>query len=206
MANQQLDLFDSPPSRNQEHLPSIPGLLYVDDFLSENEQVTALHAIDGAPWRKDLQRRVQHYGWLYDYQSRSVTHDMKLGRLPPWLQFLGKKLCAVGIFPQPPDQAIVNEYVPGQGIAMHVDRRCFGPVVATISLGDAWHMDLRTFGKKPAQVEHILLRTGSVLALAEDARYRWMHGIAPRKKERDSNGWRRRERRVSVTFRTVILD
>ena len=38
---------------------------------------------------------------------------------------------------RPFEQAIVNEYEPGQGIAPHVDRDCFGPVVATVSLGSA---------------------------------------------------------------------
>ena len=208
MPTGQLDFVDTLPNPNQEPLvlPEIQGLSYVEDFLSEREQSRTLRTIDGAPWRNDLQRRVQHYGWRYDYESRSVTHDMELGPLPPWLQSLASRLCEAGMYPQPPDQAIVNEYLPGQGIAMHVDRKCFGPVVATISLGDAWHMDLRPTGRTPGRVEQVLLRAGSVLALSGDARYQWMHGIAPRKKERVGDGWRHRERRVSVTFRTVLLD
>ena len=42
---------------------------------------------------------------------------------------------------RPFEQAIVNEYEPGQGIAPHIDRDCFGPVVATVSLGSAVNMD-----------------------------------------------------------------
>jgi alkylated DNA repair dioxygenase AlkB len=43
---------------------------------------------------------------------------------------------------QEADQAIINEYQPGQGISPHVDCvPCFGPVVAAISLGSDCVMD-----------------------------------------------------------------
>ncbi len=134
--------------------------------------------------------------------------DMRIGPFPDWLKALTVKLLTAGIFPTLPDQAIVNEYEPGQGIAMHVDRHCFGPTVATISLGDAWQMHFRP-ARKPcdASPKHHLLQPGSVLALTDDVRYRWLHGIAPRRRERTPDGaFRPRRRRVSVTFRTVHLD
>ena len=159
--------------------PRIAGLRYIEDFLSSDEQDSAIDAIDAAPWRDDLRRRVQHYGWRYDYRSRIVTPDMRLGAFPPWLFHLAGKLHHAGHFDQFPDQAIVNEYQPGQGIAMHMDRQCFGPVVATISLADDWRMDFRPLRQPEASTEHLLLRAGSVLALSDDARYRWLHGIAP---------------------------
>ena len=50
--------------------------------------------MDGAKdmWRDDLRRRVQHYGWLYDYKARSITSDMHVGPLPDWLAKLAKRL------------------------------------------------------------------------------------------------------------------
>ena len=208
MSGGQLDLLGALPAydRNAPVLADIDGLRYVREFLSEEEQHRTLRNIDRAPWQDDLKRRVQHYGWRYDYQSRIVSHDMRIGEFPMWLQSLAAKLRDAGMFRRTPDQAIVNEYLPGQGIAMHVDRQCFGPVVATISLCDAWHMDLRPLRGSPSETRHILLQAGSVLILSGEARYRWMHGISPRKRERDGHGWRRRERRLSVTFRTVLLD
>ena len=208
MPRGQLDLLDafSPFDQNAAVLADVDGLRYVQDFLSEEEQQRTLREIDRAPWKDDLKRRVQHYGWRYDYQSRIVSRDMRIGEFPTWLQGLAEKLRAAKLFDRAPDQAIVNEYLPGQGIAMHVDRQCFGPVVATISLGDAWHMVLRPLRGSPSETKQILLQVGSVLILSGDARYCWKHGISPRKNERDARGLRRRERRVSVTFRTVLLD
>ena len=202
----EIDIQDA-PAPAPPRVPDIVGLHYLQHFLSTDEQARASAAINAAPWRDDLQRRVQHYGWRYDYRSRVVTRDMRIGPFPPWLQSLAAKLCHFGLFAEPPDQAIVNEYEPGQGIAMHVDRQCFGPVVATVSLGDAWYMNFRPSRQRQGPIEQILLQVGSVLALSLDARYRWLHGIAPRHRERnDQGGWRLRRRRLSITFRTVLLD
>jgi hypothetical protein len=33
---------------------------------------TLFETLDGAPWRSDLKRRVQHYGWRYGYRARQV--------------------------------------------------------------------------------------------------------------------------------------
>ena len=183
----------------------VPGRQYIPCFLSDADQAATVRHIDNLRWREDLERRVQHYGWRYDYQARGVGADMRIGPLPDWLRAIGRRLFdETGAFDREPDQAIVNEYWPGQGIAMHVDRDCFGPAVAMVSLGDAWRMDLRRVGAGKGEGESILLEPGSALVLSGEARNRWQHGIARRKRERVGGGWRPRERRVSVTFRTVL--
>ena len=188
-------------------VPDIQGLRYVTDFLSVNEQEAAVRHIDGQSWRNDLERRVQHYGWRYDYRARTVGHDMHIGPLPAWLLGIAERLYAeTHLFERVPDQAIVNEYQPGQGIAMHADRQCFGATVATVSLGDAWRMDLRPAGGKADTRVDILLEQGSALLMTGDARWRWFHGIAKRLKERIDGGSRLRKRRLSLTFRTVLYD
>ena len=97
----------------------------------------------------------------------------------------------------------MNEYLPGQGIAMHVDRDCFGPAVATVSLGDDWLMDLRPLAPDVDVTQSILLERGSALVMTGEARQHWLHGIAKRKRDSVNGGWRERRRRVSLTFRTV---
>lgn len=189
-------------------VPAIPGLTYLPDFLSAAEQKRTLEVIDGSDWMPTLERKVQHYGWRYDYRSRVVTTDMHIGPLPAWLDDLARRLFReTDSFDRVPDQAIVNEYTPGQGIAMHTDRHCFGDSVATVSLGDTWQMDFRPLDAERSRTVHMTLARGSALVLSEDARHRWLHGIAKRRRERQRHGgWRPRERRVSVTFRTVLLE
>ena len=215
--NDQLD-FDFGNTRGGAHqlqapddetttVPAIPGLTYISKFLSADEQAAAIRHVDEEPWRSDRERRVQHYGWRYDYRARTVGHDMHIGPLPEWLQAISERLHAeTGLFDRVPDQAIVNEYFPGQGIAMHADRQCFGATVATVSLGDAWRMDLRPAGGKADTRVDILLEQGSALLMTGDARWRWLHGIAKRQKERTDAGSRMRKRRLSLTFRTVLYD
>ena len=194
-----------PTADAEARAPVIAGLRYIQGFMSDAEQATTMQYIDSSPWCSDLDRHVQHYGWRYDYKARNVGTDKRIGPLPDWLRAIGRRLFdETGAFDREPDQAIVNEYLPGQGIAMHVDRDCFGPAVATVSLGDAWRMDLRRVGAGKGEGESILLEPGSALVLSGEARNRWQHGIARRKRERVGGGWRPRERRVSVTFRTVL--
>lgn len=189
----------------QPHVPDIPGLHYIRTFLDDHQQRSAVRRIDeSAAWLTDLERRVQHYGWRYDYRARTIDRSMRIGPLPDWLEAIAVLLYErTGQFASVPNQAIVNEYEQGQGIAMHVDRQCFGPTVATISLGDDWMMDFRAVGGR--EKEQLLLERGSALVLTEKARYGWLHGITKRKSESLGSVRRHRERRLSLTFRTVSL-
>lgn len=102
----------------------VPGLYFFETFLSQEEQDYCVQRVDAAEteWRHDLSRRVQHYGWRYDYKSRAITPDMHLGALPDWLDDVAQKLYErTGLFDRVPEQVIVNEYQQGQGIAMHID-------------------------------------------------------------------------------------
>ena len=191
---------------SQPHVPDIPGLHYIPAFLDDQQQGSAIRQIDEdeSAWLTDLERRVQHYGWRYDYRARTIDRGMRIGPLPDWLKEIAVLLYErTGKFDSVPNQAIVNEYEPGQGIAMHVDRHCFGPTVATVSLGDDWTMDFRAIGGD--EKTQLLLERGSALVLTEAARNRWLHGIAKRKSELIGSIRRPRERRLSLTFRTVQL-
>ena len=182
----------------------VPGLKFIEEFLSPEEQAHCVREVDAAvnEWRDDLSRRVQHYGWRYDYKARAIAPDMHIGALPDWLARLAQRLYKeVGLFDRVPEQVIVNEYLPGQGIAMHTDHRGFGPTVCTISLLDDWEMDFAEDWKDKTPV---LLQRGSCVLLTDSARSVWQHGIAPRKTDSLLGGHRNRTRRLSLTFRTVL--
>lgn len=217
ITNGQLDLFVDTPTlpehlnygleeRKMHRIPGIGGLYYFHGFLNEHDQHELIKCIDAAPWRTDLERRVQHYGWQYDYRTRTVTPDMGLGPLPKWVADVASRLYSeTKLFDRVPDQAIVNEYRPGQGIALHADRQCFGNTVATLSLGDDWEMRLRPVRGTAKEDRRIMLARGSVLILTADSRSRWMHGIDKRRTEKGTTGQRDRQRRLSLTLRTMLL-
>ena len=183
------------------------GVVY-EPFLTDEECQNLLASIDECPWLNDLKRRVQHYGWKYDYTSRSLSADMRIGALPDFVGDVATRLYDRGWFDRAPDQVIVNEYHPGQGISPHVDRECFGPTVATLSLGDTWPMEFTpTVQNRAARAKiELVLEVGSILVLTGAARSSWTHGIVPRQADSHGRSRRPRRRRVSVTFRTVKRD
>jgi alkylated DNA repair dioxygenase AlkB len=180
-----------------------PGLAYLPAYVAEDEAARLLAAIDGEPWLGDLERRVQHYGWRYDYKARSVAASSCLGPLPAWAAALAGRLVAERLVPEMPDQAIVNEYTPGQGIAPHVDCvPCFGAAIASLSLGSACALEMTRRGD--SEKVTLLLEPRSVLVLSGEARYGWRHGIPRRKKDIVGGRTVVRARRVSITFRKVL--
>jgi alkylated DNA repair dioxygenase AlkB len=180
-------------------LDAPPGLQIVRDFISVEEEKELLAAIESGTWMQDLTRRVQHYGWRYDYKTRKVSSDAYLGVLPEWANDLGRRLLDQGLIGELPDQMIVNEYVRDQGIAKHIDSPAsFRGEVAMVSLCESWGMIFR--GPKGAKVEQVLERR-SVAVLSGPARHTWTHEIPKRRNELAGP----RHRRLSLTFRKVDM-
>ena len=180
-----------------------PSARYLPDYVDAAKARELLAQIDALPWRDDLRRRVQHYGYRYNYKARRVTRDSYLGPLPEWLATLAGGLSADGIFEAVPDQVIVNEYLPGQGIAAHVDcEPCFGDMIASLSLGSGCTMEFTPLGPQPALAHR--LEPASLLVLEGASRFDWKHGIAARRSDEVGGASVPRGRRVSLTFRNVI--
>ncbi|MFD0917561.1 alpha-ketoglutarate-dependent dioxygenase AlkB [Pseudahrensia aquimaris] len=184
-------------------LQRIPnGLQLKRNLISSEQHDRLLSQVDAQPWRTDLKRRVQHYGWRYDYRARSVARDDYIGQLPNWLSSIAHKLKADGFFATIPDQAIVNEYLPGQGISSHVDcEPCFGDSVASLSLGSRCVMNFEQVSDSTRF--QALLEPCSMIIISGEARFGWKHGIAARKSDVIGGIRHKRKRRVSITFRTV---
>ncbi len=183
--------------------PSIfaQGAVLVPDFVSPAEEERILLRISQAPWLTELRRRVQHYGYRYDYAGRAAPAPAT--PFPAWASVMADRMRAHFGGDAAPAQCIVNEYRPGQTIAMHADHAQFGPVVASLSLSADWPMRFRPRGGQAyargalAGDETALLPRRSLLVLSDPARHRWMHGIA----RPDSAPMT--VTRVSATFRTL---
>ncbi len=194
----------SPPS-NQEAIDAIAGLDYIEDYINESKHNMLMKRIDEQQWLNDLKRRVQHYGYKYDYKARRVVRDMRIGKLPEWLEELAKELCEDGHMPEVADQVIVNNYKPRQGISRHIDcEPCFEDTIVSLSLGSGCFMDFTN--KDKTEKFPVWLAPRSIVVLKDEARYEWLHGIAPRKSDTWEGNTVPRERRVSLTFRKVIID
>ena len=125
------------------------GLEYHADFLGTSEEDGLLAHIDDAEWLTDLSRRVMHFGYKYDYTSRRLDETARIGPLPEWLAQLSNMVREAASeeakqLLDPPRAVRTGDHqrVPAwTGIAPHIDRDCFGPIVATVSLGSAVNMD-----------------------------------------------------------------
>lgn len=178
----------------------IDGLSYIKNYITREQAAALIDHIDESPWDTGLKRRVQHYGWRYDYKARRVEHSAFLGPLPAWLRGMSENLARRGIFASAPDQVIINEYLPGQGISAHVDcAACFGPIIASLSLGSACIM---RFSRQPVRIEKTLAAQ-SLLVLTGEARGKWTHEIPARKSDLIDGRKQTRSRRLSLTFRTI---
>ena len=178
---------------------NVPGLVLVNDFVSEKEETDLLKVINAGKWRDDIKaRRVQHYGFTFDYKTRDVGTETN--RFPSCVdRILKSKLLKISNF----DQMTVNEYVPGKGIAGHVDTHSAfeGPIVS-VSLAASTVMTFRHFTDKTLHKSFEIPRR-SMLVMSGPARYWWEHGIAYRSNDLINGTLRKRDTRISLTFRKV---
>lgn len=185
-------------------LIEIPGLQYIPEYITEDEHAQLLEDIDRQIWQEDLKRRVQHYGYKYDYKKRAVDYSMYLGELPDWLLTIAQKFDERKLVTKIPDQVIINEYKPGQGIAAHIDcPPCFDKTIISLSLGSTCVMEF-TNVKTKVKIP-ILLYPRSLIVLQGESRYEWQHGIPQRQTDKYEGRKFVRTRRVSLTFRNILL-
>jgi alkylated DNA repair dioxygenase AlkB len=182
----------------------IAGLQYFPGYLSQKQEDWLIKAIDRQTWLSDLKRRVQHYGYRYNYKARTVERAADfLGSLPEWINPLIQKILNEKLITKIPDQLIVNEYEPGQGISEHIDCvPCFDETIFSLSLGSACVMNFTRV--EPLDKVSLLLEPGSLLILRGEARYNWKHGIIPHKTDIYRGQIIQRTRRISLTFRNIL--
>jgi alkylated DNA repair dioxygenase AlkB len=186
-------------------IKKISGLKHIYEYITENEHDNLLGIIDQQTWMETLKRRVQHYGYKYDYKKRSLDSSMYLGNIPNWILNFAIRLYEHNFLEKVPDQVIINEYQPGQGISEHIDcPPCFDKTIISLSLGSSCIMQFTN--EKSLEKIPILLYPRSLIVLQGAARYEWKHGIPPRKIDRYEGKEFIRTRRVSMTFRNIRLD
>ncbi len=182
----------------------VPGLSIIPDFVTAEEAGDLVSFADQQTWRNDLKRRVQHYGYRYDYKARRVTADLALGPLPGILQSLAEHLYGLNVFPEIPDQVIINEYLPGQGISEHVDCiPCFSDTIVSLSLLSASTMKFAQ--PKTGENAEVRLEERCLVIFKGEARYHWSHCIPARKSDVVGGIKLMRARRLSLTFRKVRI-
>jgi alkylated DNA repair protein alkB family protein 8 len=123
------------------------GLVVVEDCISKGEEHSLLQILSGD--REDVGfdkekkrdhlklRRVEHYGYKFEYGSNNVDPEKPLSvPIPKLLYDILKRMLEQKIISYFPDQLTVNEYQAGQGIPPHVDTHsAFEGEIISLSLG-----------------------------------------------------------------------
>ncbi|XP_021928885.1 alkylated DNA repair protein alkB homolog 8 isoform X2 [Zootermopsis nevadensis] len=191
-----------------------PGLILLEEFVTEDEEESLLNCIDWKTTDSHLgqtlkHRRVKHYGYEFRYDINSVDKDCPLSEIiPSECNFLLDRLKEnnANVLSSFPTQLTVNHYQPGQGIPPHVDTHsAFEDPILSLSLGSSIVMEFR---HQIGQMIPVLLPRRSLLIMSEEARYAWSHGITPRKTDviPTQSGdltIQQRGERTSFTFRCI---
>ncbi|KAF8468640.1 hypothetical protein JB92DRAFT_3059197 [Gautieria morchelliformis] len=244
-ASPTLDIFNDLPSAGeafpspchyaldtpmaQRTKPSISGLFFDPSVLISEELATSL-----------TEHASRYFGTTSRPQGSAVNQVMFFGRasekgsgLPPFLDELIPRLSALlqphlpmdahrMLFPpkilwsSPASrQAILNHYIPGEGITPHVDLLTrFADGIVAVSLGGGTVMTFRRVVDNGSANElegdrwDVYLPARSILVLTGDARYKWTHGIEGRLADcvadKGDPSWIQRETRVSITLRWLL--
>jgi len=200
---------------------TVPGLRIVEDFVSEEEEAELLSIFDrdDAAWEDGISRRVQHYGYPFNYRTLMLDYNRPVEPIPthcvPLIERMSSLMDSESVLPL--SQLTINEYEPGQGIASHIDTfNCFGPEIYVLSLNSSITMSLthrsqmETVGEASKEEsthqrkKHVWLPRRSLLILSGEARYEWGHCISSRMQDKRNGILIPRGKRVSLTFRQAF--
>jgi len=175
-------------------IDSIPGFTYVPNYISEDEETTLLEHLTTQEWDTRLSRRTLHYGWRYPYSPFGKLEQTTA--IPEWILPVQTRLEST--FGTTFDQLIVNEYLPGQGIAPHVDHMgFFDDTIAVISIGSDTVLHM-THKSRPNV--NVTVQRCSMYGMQDIARYVYKHSIS----RLTHDNMIPRKTRYSLTFRKTI--
>lgn len=179
----------------------VPGLILHQDFISTSLEDELMHEIDCQKWLVDYNRRLQYYGYRNELEAPYDLVEFPVP-MPPLMLKLSKEIVQRNFLLIQPDQVIINEYLPGEGIKPHKDRNYFENQICGINLGSGCIIKFI----KGADVENVEVPRRSLYVIQDEARYKWTHGIPPRKKDVINGNIQHRERRLSITYRKVKMN
>ncbi|CAH1114471.1 unnamed protein product [Psylliodes chrysocephalus] len=155
-----------------------PTIYYIPNFISREEEAHILKNVYQVPkpkWTNLSNRRLQDYG--------GVPHEK--GMIPEpianWLEPYLNKIHDINLFEnRKPNQVLVNEYLPGQGIMPHTDGPLFYPTIATISCGSHTVLEFLENNAGRKKVCELLLEPCSLVIIKDDMYSKYLHSIPER--------------------------
>ncbi|RNF07609.1 alkylated DNA repair protein alkB like protein 6 [Trypanosoma conorhini] len=185
------------------HVGDVPGLHYIPNYISEDEEQQILQLVKDTPKELKTQlekRTVQEWGCtMCEECNKSFVADRNM---PPWVDACNDMLLHDGIFTPStfPNSVRVHEYQVGEGIGAHCDGPIYVPLVSVLSLNspcvmffyarrepyaqpmehynDTFRFDTGIAVEKPLQF--VVMEPRSLLLFRGDAYYYHPHGTSDR--------------------------
>lgn len=198
-------------------LKAPPTVYYIPNFITPEEETHILKNVYSAPkpkWTCLCRRRLQDYG--------GVPHEKGMipEAIPSWLTKYMEKVAQLNIFDgNKPNQVLVNEYLPGQGIMPHTDGPLFYPTIATISCGSHTVLEFLENSESRGKICQLLLERCSLVVIRDNMYTKYLHSIQEIESDTINEGCAnllncgkqyvigdkiKRDTRVSLTIRNVI--
>ena len=178
------------------------GLEYYPNYISDQQQLELQQLFDSLVWHgngqppnSQLKRKTLQFGHLFDYNLRKITATLPI---PPLLQLLISRLNLE--FGENFNHICINNYELGQGIMPHIDAPLFGPKIVVISMLSSCLME---FSKDLVKYQ-LKLEPKSLILMQDVARYDYKHSISKDLVEYLDGEEIVRERRISITFRSIL--
>jgi alkylated DNA repair dioxygenase AlkB len=191
----------------------LDGLFYVQNIIEPDFAAEIIEYLNKQEWKgisaSTNGRKVQQYGYEYNYTTRQDSNYKKIQDIPEILLIL--KNIAIDTIDRIDqkifnletihklNQCIINKYEPTQGISAHIDKETFGPVIACFSLGSGTTIKFTRTLNGQKVIVNKYVEPNSIYIMTGDSRYEWKHEINPRLADDKV----RRTTRISVTFRSV---
>ncbi|RZM28871.1 MAG: hypothetical protein EOO88_07175 [Pedobacter sp.] len=159
---------------------AVPGLFLYPNFITKEREEHLLTEIDNQIWMIDYARRLQYYGFRNQLEEPYQLISIPLA-IPKEIYSLSKEIVDQKLLELQPDQVIINEYVPGEGIRPHKDRNYYKNQICGINLGSNCIMGF--IRGKNLEIIDVEIPQRSMYIMQDEARKIWTHGIPPRKKD-----------------------
>jgi hypothetical protein len=71
-------------------MEQVPGLTYIPNYITEQEECDIIKLINDHVWNIELTRRTQHYGYTYPYDTKNIL--LPTTPIPEALSYLTTRL------------------------------------------------------------------------------------------------------------------
>ena len=211
---------------------SVPGVVIIDDFISEDEEKELIFQIEANKWHKLSNRLVQHYGYEFIYGKNCVDKNKKIGELPSFTNIITSRIeKELGKFTvntqkssqfncefydydckDSKEEAFINKY--GNFDQLTINKYSPGDGIPPHVDSHAPFYDIycslsllsgtvMTFSHKDYESRHVFLKPRSAIFFSNEVRYDWEHSIGLRKIDLVENTVKTRSNRISLTFRRI---